>query len=100
MIETIILAEIAIGYDVSVWMVQGTDNRRRTYYEETILLRGEEIVVVTYKKAVAMQWIAKNQKLAADHLLDLAQDAANRAGAKAERKAAKAARPVQLALAF
>ena len=97
MIETIILAEIAIGFDVSVWMVQGTDSRRRTYYEETILLRGEEIVRVTHKKAVAAEWIAKNKALAADHLVDLAQDAANRAAAKAERKAAK---PVQLTLAF
>lgn len=100
MIQTIILAEIAIGYDVTVWMVQGTDNRRRTYYEETILLNGEEVSRVTYKKAVAAEWIAKNKALAADHLLDLAQDAANRAAAKAERKAANAAKPVQLALIF
>lgn len=100
MIQTIVLAEITIGYDVSVWMVQGTDNRRRTYYEETILLNGEEIARVTHKKAVAMEWVAKNQKLAAEHLLDLAQDAANRAATKAGRQAAKATKPVQLALAF
>ena len=98
--QTVILAEVTIGYGVTVWMVQGTDNRRRTYYEETILLRGEEISRVTHKKAVAAEWIAKNKALAADHLLDLAQDAANRAAAKAERKTAKAAKPVQLALAF
>ena len=98
--EIIIQAEITIGHNVTKWMVQGTDNRRKTYFEETLVLRGEQIVRVTYKKAVAMEWIAKNINAAADHLRDLAQIAANKAEKIAARAARKASEPVQMAMAI
>ena len=82
MVETVLLATVATGDGVTTTVIADKDSNGRTYYESRVDLRDEVIVTQARSKKVALGWVERAERQAAEE----AREAPLRAQALAQTK--------------